>query len=647
MRISLVLLVTALALPACRNKGGIPVDTGKTTETGNPIVDADGDGYTSDVDCDDEDADVNPAQEEVYYDGIDNDCDDATNDSDQDGDGYSLKEDCDDTNADINPSATEICDGIDNDCNDEIDDAAGDTWYLDADSDGYGDEANSKQSCDGKTGYVANGDDCDDGNELINPDADEVCDEADNDCDGDIDEDDALDAGTWYADADGDGFGDESKSDTTTSCDQPQGYASENDDCDDEDGDINPDAEEICDEVDNDCDGDVDEAGASGGSTYYADADSDGYGDADTTTDACDVPSGYTSNAEDCDDTNDEINPGASDTWYDGVDSDCDGGSDYDYDGDGYDSESFGGDDCNDLRDDINPSASDDWYDGVDSNCDDADDYDADEDGYQSDVYGGDDCDDADPDIHPGVTEDTEGVDQDCDGDAEVLPEAVASYDSSESSLEHCKYIYLDGTESYDPDGTDIESYTWDVTSVPSGSASTSGDFDDNESATPIFFADFPGTYTFSLTVTDGGDTTSTVDTLSVVVTTRSRNNTPEANAGSDDSEETEGECTPIAYGEKGYDCGECDDVYVELDGTDSSDPDDEKLTYSWAVVSGDATLDDSTSATPTATIRGLYADAEADVEEDIEFSLTVTDCYGTTSTADSVIVTVSCTPDD
>ena len=103
--------------------------------------------------------------------------------------------------------------------------------------------------------------------------------------------------------------------------------------------------------------------------------------------------------------------------WYDGTDQDCDGASDYDRDGDGYDSASYGGDDCDDSNPDTWPGAPDEPYDGVINDCDSTSDYDQDGDGYTAEAYGGDDCDDANSDVNPGASEVWyDGVDQDCDG---------------------------------------------------------------------------------------------------------------------------------------------------------------------------------------------------------------------------------------
>ena len=402
-------------------------------------IDYDGDGYGSNTyilyqcqqptgyvdnteDCDDTDATALPGGTEVC-DGVDNDCDGLVDDDDPtvsgasswyvdaDGDGYGSSstvqacqqpsgtaessDDCDDGDAAISPDAQEVCNGSDDDCDGDVDEADSSdatAWYLDADGDGYGDPDVSTTACDRPSGMVADSQDCDDGDPAINPPANETCDGRDNDCDGLVDEEEATDAPLWYADDDGDGYGDPGSS--TRSCDQPSGYVSDDSDCDDTAPTTNPGAVEIWyDGVDADCDGESD-----------FDADQDEY-DSDSYDGA------------DCDDADADIHPGASDSWYDGVDADCDGASDYDADGDGYDSESYGGDDCDDADVDTWPGAPDDPYDGVINDCDDADEYDADGDGYQAGAYGGDDCDDASSDIHPGAEEVWyDGVDQDCDG---------------------------------------------------------------------------------------------------------------------------------------------------------------------------------------------------------------------------------------
>ena len=109
----------------------------------------------------------------------------------------------------------------------------------------------------------------------------------------------------------------------------PSGYVDDSDDCDDSVGAINPDAAEICDGVDNDCDTWIDDEDTgvdlSTGSTFYADSDGDGYGDADATLLSCDVPSGYTSDDQDCDDDDAGVSPSATDVPQDGIDQDCSG----------------------------------------------------------------------------------------------------------------------------------------------------------------------------------------------------------------------------------------------------------------------------------------------------------------------------------
>jgi hypothetical protein len=105
------------------------------------------------------------------------------------------------------------------------------TWYQDADGDGFGNPATSQVSCDPLNGYVLNNSDCSDADSARHPGASEYCNGMDDDCDGNIDESDAVDASTWFADFDHDGYGDPNSS--VVACNQPDFYVADSTDCDD------------------------------------------------------------------------------------------------------------------------------------------------------------------------------------------------------------------------------------------------------------------------------------------------------------------------------------------------------------------------------------------------------------------------------
>lgn len=256
-------------------------------------------------------------------------------------------------------------------------------YYRDADSDRFGDPAIFLPSDFHPPGWVTNDGDCDDNDASVNPDAVEVLDSIDNNCDGRVDE--VYWYTIYYSDNDGDGYG--NPMDSIDAASAPLGYVLNDEDCDDNDGSVNPDAVEVLDSKDNDCDGHVDEDLAS--TVYYGDKDGDGYGNPLDLIEAASPPPGYVVNNTDCDDTNVSVHPGAVEI-IDGVDNNCDGRVDdglasaiyfLDNDGDGYGNPqdfivaaapppgyvSIPGD-CNDADNTVHPGAVE-ILDDIDHNC--------------------------------------------------------------------------------------------------------------------------------------------------------------------------------------------------------------------------------------------------------------------------------------
>ncbi len=322
-------------------------DISETPEvTATPAEDWDRDGYPVAVDCDDHDPAVSPGAEEVCN-GMDDDCDGETDEDfalaiyywDDDGDGYGgavagewcdafdpdtvLEDgDCDDGVASIHPGAEEVCNGRDDDCDGEVDEGlATFDYYLDEDGDGFGTGDPRPQCGDIDSSYAPAAGDCDDADPNVNPDAEEVCNGRDDDCDGEVDDADALPHITLYQDEDGDGYGNDDV--PLVSCSESvSGYAAEPGDCDDTDASVHPGALDTCDGRDNDCDSEVDEDPET---VFHPDADGDGYGDANSVVAACEQPEGTTLDARDCDDSNPAVSPDAEEIPDNDTDDNCDG----------------------------------------------------------------------------------------------------------------------------------------------------------------------------------------------------------------------------------------------------------------------------------------------------------------------------------
>ena len=419
---------------------------------------------------------IYPGAPEVFSNGIDENCDTLEScfrDEDGDGFGDGAKPpvntpaldcvavnaapqggDCDDRpgiGQDIYPGATETAvDGIDQDCD------GGDDCYLDRDGDGFGDASGNtikspNLSCTDGALEADNARDCVDVGTIlgvraedINPDAQEVCNGVDDDCDSTIDDaDPSVQASFfWYADSDDDGFG--TTSSEVARCTPPdEDWVTNSGDCNDGNPLINPGAQEICDpnNVDEDCNGladddDVDPnnpalINAEGAVIVYPDNDSDGWGVDDPTRayETCDPGDRTSERTGDCNDADPVVNPGQDEIVYDGKDNDCDPLTpDDDLDGDGFPKSS----DCNDVPGigaSIFPGATE-VCNGIDDNCDSlkrVDEgtscFDDDGDGFTEDAG---DCNDANANVYPGAPELPNNADDDCDG---IRDEGTERYD--------------------------------------------------------------------------------------------------------------------------------------------------------------------------------------------------------------------------
>lgn len=296
--------------------------------------------------------------------------------------------DCNDNNNAVNPLASEICNTSDDDCDGLTNEGLTFMLYfIDSDSDGYGNPNNSLSACLPPSGYVLNSLDCNDANALIKPGATELCNLVDDNCNGQINE--GLIFVNYYIDTDLDGYG---AGTPTSSCTPLFGnYVTNNLDCNNNNASIRPNAVEICNSIDDNCNNLIDD-----GLTflnYYVDTDNDGFG-AGTAINSCSNPgSGYVTNNSDCNNNNVAIRPTASEIC-NNIDDNCNNSIDegliflnyyLDLDHDGYYLSVINGcvspgssyttngsilGDCNDNNFNINSGATEICGNLVDENCD-------------------------------------------------------------------------------------------------------------------------------------------------------------------------------------------------------------------------------------------------------------------------------------
>lgn len=163
--------------------------------------------------------------------------------------------------------------------------------------------------------------------------------------------------------------------------------------------------------------------------------------------------------------------------------------------------------------------------------------------------------------------------------------------------------VTIDGRKSYDSDPGDLIAFHWLLLSVPAGSTISLGN---STSVTPAFTPDIAGTYQVQLIVNDG-KTNSAPST--VTITAYSGNSPPNADRGGD---------LNALVGQN-----------VTLDGRKSLDPDNDKISYQWSLLSAPAgsttTVIDSTSVIPSLT---------PDLAGNYQLQLVVTDVYNNTGGA-------------
>ncbi|MFH2007115.1 MAG: putative metal-binding motif-containing protein, partial [bacterium] len=249
----------------------------------------------------------------------------------------SLPNDCNDNNANVNPAVPEDCStGFDDNCNQDTNEQNAlncTDYYFDADNDGHGLTNDYQCRCAPLGNYRATvGGDCNDGNPSVNPSALETCATVfDDNCDGDVNDLNASGCNIYYLDQDGDTYGVAGNSQCR--CD-PQGnyQASVTGDCNDNNPQVHPAMSETCDTAfDDNCDGVTNELNALNCVSFFWDEDTDGYGTSLAQC-RCGPYDLYTASLSgDCQDQNVAVNPGAPEIC-DNIDNNCVNGVDEGFD---------------------------------------------------------------------------------------------------------------------------------------------------------------------------------------------------------------------------------------------------------------------------------------------------------------------------
>ncbi len=437
--------------------------------TGGPFGDAcnfdwDNDGVPNEFDnCP---VTPNPDQADYDLDGFGDACD-----CDIDGDGiYNLGVDFNGDECPI-PAVIDNCPYFENPSQANFDgDAYGDACDCDIDGDG---DPNPNPGCPTPAKP-----DCEPFNPNVFNGQVERCNGIDDNCDGVVDEENALGCQEYFYDFDNDGYGTDLKKCLCA----PAGFyrALEPGDCADTDATRNPGVQERCDTAfDDNCNGDTNDINAVGCVNYYYDGDGDGWGKTSDFRCLCTASGNYSTKLDnDCDDNNVLVNPSRTEICGNGIDDNCNGTQNdqnatgcttfyEDVDGDGWGTSRsrclcfaegvYRADyrpqlDCNDNNPDVHPGKTEICNNGIDDNCDGLQDtqnaigcvtyyYDGDNDGYglTSDSkclcnpdgrYAATepgDCNDQSNLIHPGRPEICDGIDNNCNGQTDENPDTLCA----------------------------------------------------------------------------------------------------------------------------------------------------------------------------------------------------------------------------